>query len=73
MPEEAERQRADKAQQQGLRQGALRQLLVVLETRFGSIPSDVEQDLQALELEQLEELVKLALQVNSWEELKKHL
>ncbi|MGL5926470.1 Uma2 family endonuclease, partial [Chroococcidiopsis sp.] len=41
LPEEA-------AQQQGLQQGALRQLLRLLATRFGTVPPEVEQDLQAL-------------------------
>lgn len=61
LPEEA-------AQQQGLQQGALRQLLRLLATRFGTVPPEVEQDLQALNVNQLEELVDVALAVDSLEQ-----
>jgi len=54
LPEEA-------AQQQGLKQGTLRQLLRILSTRFEQVPPDVEPRLQVLEVEQLEDLVAVAL------------
>lgn len=54
LPEEA-------AQQQGLQQGTLRQLLRILSTRFEQVPLDVEQRLQVLEVNQLEDLVDVAL------------
>lgn len=54
LPEEA-------AQQQGLKQGTLRQLLRILSTRFDQIPPDVEPRLQVLEVNQLEDLVVVAL------------
>lgn len=60
--------RADLAQQQGLQQGALRQLLRLLTKRFGTIPPDVEQGLQAFDVNQLEELVDVALAADSLEQ-----
>lgn len=61
LPEEA-------AEQQGLRQGALRQLLRLLATRFGTVPSNVEQGLRSLDVNQLEELVDVALAADSIEQ-----
>ncbi|MEQ9357119.1 Uma2 family endonuclease [Coleofasciculus chthonoplastes] len=54
LPEEA-------AQQQGFQQGTLRQLLRILSTRFEQVPPDVEPRLQVLEVNQLEDLVEVAL------------
>jgi hypothetical protein len=54
--------------QQGQQQGASRQLLRLLTTRFGSVPGEVEQGLQALDLNQLEDLVEAALEASSLEE-----
>ena len=72
LPEEAAQQQleiaqqqAQAAQQQGLQQGALRQLLRILTTRFGEVPPEVEQGLQALDLNQLEDLVEVALAVET--------
>jgi Uma2 family endonuclease len=72
LPEEAAQQQleiaqqqAQAAQQQGLQQGALRQLLRILSTRFGEVPPEVEQGLQALDLNQLEDLVEVALAVET--------
>jgi Uma2 family endonuclease len=62
---EIAQQQAQMAQQQGLQQGALRQLLRILSTRFGEVPSEVEQGLQALDLNQLEDLVEVALAVET--------
>jgi Uma2 family endonuclease len=70
---DSERQRADAAQQQGLQQGALRQLLRLLATRFGTIPVDVELSLQARDVNQLEDLVEVALAVDSLEQFVNHL
>lgn len=62
----------EEAAQQGLRQGALRQLLRLLTTRFGTVPTNVEQGLQALDVNQLEELVDVALAVDSLEQFVNH-
>jgi len=77
---EAERQRAEvaeqqlaTAQQEGLRQGALRQLLRLLTTRFGAVPQGVEQRLQNLDINQLEDLVAVALAVDTVNEFISHL
>jgi Uma2 family endonuclease len=77
---ERERDRAETAEQQlrtaqqdGLRQGALRQLLRLLTTRFGSISLEVEQRLQNLEVNQLEDLVGVALASETVDEFSKHL
>ncbi len=51
--------------QQGLQQGARRQLLRLLALRFGSVPEDVEARLQSLALNQLEALVEVALTAES--------
>ncbi|HEY9653563.1 MAG TPA: Uma2 family endonuclease [Coleofasciculaceae cyanobacterium] len=59
--------------QQGLQQGAIRQLSRLLKARFGSIPDSVEQCLRSLELNQLEDLIEVALTVNSIEEFVNHL
>jgi len=55
------------------RQGGSRQLLRLLTTRFGSVPPDVVLNLQALDLNQLEDLVEVALSVNSLEQFANHL
>jgi Uma2 family endonuclease len=62
---QAAQQQLEAAQQQGLQQGALRQLLRILTTRFGEVPPEVEQGLQALDLNQLEDLVEVALAVET--------
>ena len=62
---EVAQQQAQIAQQQGLQQGALRQMLRILTTRFGDVPPEVEQGLQALDLNQLEDLVEVALAVET--------
>lgn len=54
-------QQAQAAQQQGLQQGTLRQLLRILATRFEQVPPDIEPRLQVLEVDQLENLVAVAL------------
>jgi Uma2 family endonuclease len=70
---EAAQQQLEAAQQQGLRQGAIRQLLRLLTTRFGTVPADVEQGLQSLDLNQLEDLVEVTLSVDSLEQFINHL
>ena len=49
--------------EQGLHQGALRQLLRVLQHRFDSVPESVQSRLTSCTMEQLEELVDVALTV----------
>ena len=61
MPEEA-------AQQQGLQQGACRSLLRLLTARFGEVPQEVTTRLQALDVEQLEDLAETLLTVESLEQ-----
>ena len=73
---EAERQKADAAEQRAdvaEQRGALRQLLRLLSSRFGSLPEDVPTRLQRLDLTQLEELVDVALAVDSQEEFVRRL
>lgn len=70
LPEEAAE---EQGLQQGLQQGAIRQLSRLLTARFGSVPDSVEQGLRSLELNQLEELVEVALTVNSIEGFVSHL
>jgi flagellar biosynthesis/type III secretory pathway protein FliH len=62
---QAAQQQLEAAQQQGLQQGALRQMLRILTTRFGEVPPAVEQGLQAVDLNQLEDLVEVALAVET--------
>ena len=62
LPEEAAEQQG---REQGLQQGACRQLLRLLQTRFGSVSEDVETRLQSLGLNQLEDLVEVALTVET--------
>lgn len=71
--EEAAQQQVEAAQQQGLKQGVMRQLLRLLTTRFGTVPPNVEQSLQALDVNQLEDLVEVALSVDSLEQFASHL
>jgi Uma2 family endonuclease len=66
LPEEA-------AGQQGLQEGAMRQLLRLLTVRFGMVPPDVELLLQALDVNQLGDLVEVALCVDSLEQFVNHL
>ena len=61
LPEEA-------AQQQGLQQGAYRSLLRLLTARFGEVPQEVATRLQALDVEQLEDLAEAILTVDSLEQ-----
>ncbi|MGA9380194.1 MAG: Uma2 family endonuclease [Phormidium sp.] len=61
---ETERQRAETAEQRG----ALRQLLRLLGTRFGTVSSEVEQRLQMFDVSQLEDLVEVALAADSLEQ-----
>jgi hypothetical protein len=66
LPEEA-------AEQLGLQQGARRQLLRLLTIRFGSVPEDVETRLQSLDLNQLEELLEVALTAEAIAQFENHL
>jgi hypothetical protein len=66
LPEEA-------AGQQGLLEGAMRQLLRLLTARFGTVPPDVELLLQALDVNQLGDLVEVAISVDSLEQFVTHL
>ena len=68
---QAETQRANVAEQQlstAQQQGALRQLFRLLATRFGTVPQDIEQRLQVLDINQLEDLVEVTLAVDSLEQ-----
>ena len=69
---EAAQQRADVAEQRAQvaeKQGFLRQLLRLLAVRFGEVPQDVETQLAELNVTQLENLVEVALTVESLEQL----
>lgn len=66
LPEEA-------AEQQGLEQGARSQLLRLLTLRFGTVPEDVETRLQSLDLNQLGELLEVALTVDAIAQFANHL
>ena len=66
LPEEAaEQQGLQQGLEKGLQQGARSQLLRLLTLRFGSVPEDVETRLQSLDLNQLEELLEVALTVDA--------
>jgi Uma2 family endonuclease len=78
LPEEAAEQQGleqglQQGLEQGLQQGARRQLLRLLTTRFGSVPEDVETRLQSLDLNQLEELVEVALTAEAIAQFANHL
>jgi hypothetical protein len=51
----------------------MRQLLRLLTTRFGTVTPEVELLLQALDVNQLEDLVEVALSVDSLEQFASHL
>ncbi|MEH1861638.1 MAG: Rpn family recombination-promoting nuclease/putative transposase [Nostoc sp.] len=55
-------------EQRGIQQGARRQLIRVLEQRFGEIPHEVEARLESESVEQLENLMDSAIAVNSLDE-----
>ena len=56
--------------QEGLQEEAQKLLLRLLERRFKlSVPTEVQSRLQRLSVEQLEELIDVALTVDSWEQL----
>ncbi|MDZ8226090.1 Rpn family recombination-promoting nuclease/putative transposase [Nostoc sp. ChiVER01] len=55
-------------EQRGIQQGARRQLIRVLEQRFGEIPHEVEIRLEGESVEQLESLMDSAIAVNSLDE-----
>jgi Uma2 family endonuclease len=74
LPEEAaEQQGLEQGLQQGLQQGTRQQLLRLLTLRFGSVPENVEQSLQSLDLNQLEELVEVALTAEAIAQFVNHL
>jgi len=74
LPEEAaEQQGLEQGLQQGLEQGARQHLLRLLTLRFGSVPENVEQSLQSLDLNQLEELVEVALTAEAIAQFVNHL
>ena len=70
LPEEAAEQQG---LEQGLQQGARSQLRRLLTLRFGTVPQDVETRLQALGLNQLEELLEVALTVDAIAQFANHL
>ncbi|MBD2200247.1 DUF4351 domain-containing protein [Calothrix anomala FACHB-343] len=55
-------------EQKGLQQGAQRQLIQVLRLRFGEIPQSVQANLENQSVEQLENLMAVAIAVNSLDE-----
>ncbi|HLP90421.1 MAG TPA: DUF4351 domain-containing protein [Nostocaceae cyanobacterium] len=55
-------------EQRGIQQGALRQLIRVLQLRFGEIPQQVQAKLENESLEQLESLMDAAIAVSSLNE-----
>ncbi|WP_375511925.1 Rpn family recombination-promoting nuclease/putative transposase [uncultured Nostoc sp.] len=55
-------------EQRGIQQGALRQLIRVLEQRFGEIPHEVEVRLERESVEKLESLMDSAIAVSSLDE-----
>ncbi|MEH2213823.1 Rpn family recombination-promoting nuclease/putative transposase [Nostoc sp.] len=55
-------------EQRGIQQGALRQLIRVLEQRFGEIPHEAEIRLEGRNVEQLETLMDSAIAVSSLDE-----
>ncbi|MFQ5595395.1 MAG: DUF4351 domain-containing protein, partial [Anaerolineae bacterium] len=59
--------------EQGLKEGAQRQLLRVLDHRFGPVPPEVSVRIQELDVTQLETLVDVALEVDSLGEFLGHL
>jgi predicted transposase YdaD len=59
--------------EEGLQEGAQRQLLRVLEHRFGPVPPEVPARLQGLDVAQLEALMDVALDVQSLDEFLDHL
>ncbi len=54
--------------QQGVQEGARRQLMRVLQLRFGEIPEPVQAKLEGETVEQLENLMAIAIAVNSLDE-----
>lgn len=58
---------------QGQRQRAVEDLLRVLRHRFGSIPDDLLKTFNALNLDQLQSLLDVALDAPSWTEFRAHL
>nr|WP_267871561.1 DUF4351 domain-containing protein [Nostoc sp. CHAB 5715] len=55
-------------EQRGIQQGARRQLIRVLQQRFGEIPHEVEARLEGESVEKLESLMDSAIAVSSLEE-----
>ncbi|WP_287359711.1 DUF4351 domain-containing protein [Moorena sp. SIO3B2] len=59
--------------EQGIQQERRGSLERILKLRFSEIPSEISVKIQALTLEQLEELMATALTVNSLDEFTQHL
>ncbi|WP_293073132.1 DUF4351 domain-containing protein [Moorena sp. SIO3H5] len=59
--------------QEGIQQERLRSLERILNLRFRDIPLDISRKMEALSLEQLDELIAIALTVNSLDEFSQQL
>ncbi len=59
--------------QEGIQQERRRSLERILNLRFGDIPLDISRKMEALTLEQLDELIAIALTVNSLDEFSQQL
>ncbi|NEO90525.1 MAG: DUF4351 domain-containing protein [Moorea sp. SIO3G5] len=59
--------------QEGIQQERRRSLERILNLRFGDIPLDISRKMPALTLEQLDELIAIALTVNSLDEFSEQL
>ena len=63
----------EKGIEKGLQQGALRQLLRLLHHRFGDVSAEVQQMLQPLAIDQLEQLLDVALTIHTLAEFTTHI
>ena len=63
----------EQGMEKGLQQGALRQLLRLLHHRFGTVPTEVQQSLQPLAVDQLEQLLDVALTIHTLAEFTTHI
>ena len=60
----------DTSKQEGIEEGVIRVIVLLLEQRFGQLPADVRNDIQALDVKELEALAIAQAEFDSLAELK---
>lgn len=58
----------------GIKRGEIKALLILLNQKLGSVPSEIEKSIKALDnIDQINEILSRIFEIDSWETLKKYL